>query len=145
MEYFNTLKITIISIFGCIGGGISSLLGGWDLAVQTLVIFMIADYITGLIVAGVFKTSNKTESGKLESKAGWKGLCRKGGTLLIVLIASRMDIVLGSSFIRDAVVIGYIANESLSIVENLGLMGIPIPDPIKNGIDVLISKGEKKE
>lgn len=145
MEYFNDIKIGVISLFGCIGGSISSLLGGWDMAIQTLVIFMAADYITGLIVAGVFKNSNKSENGTLDSKAGWKGLCRKGGTLLIVLIASRMDIVLGSSFIRDAVVVGYIANESLSIIENAGLMGIPIPDPIKNGIDALTGKGDKKE
>jgi toxin secretion/phage lysis holin len=135
----------MFSLFGVIGGTISSLIGGWDFAVQTLVIFMIADYITGIIVAGIFKNSKKSENGTLESVAGWKGLCRKGGTLLIVLIAFRLDIMLGSSFIRDAVVIGYIANESLSIIENLGLMGIPIPEQLKNGINALMSKGGKQE
>lgn len=64
-----------------------------------------ADYVTGLIVAGVFHTSEKTENGTLESRAGWKGLCRKGVTLLVVLVACRLDLMMGSNFIRDAVVI----------------------------------------
>ena len=67
---------------GVIGGAIAGLFGGWDTALQTLVIFMAVDYITGLIVAGVFHTSPKTKTGTLESRAGWKGLCRKGVSLL---------------------------------------------------------------
>ncbi|WP_414149948.1 phage holin family protein [Acetobacterium malicum] len=78
----------------------------------TLVLFMTVDYVTGLIVAGVFQNSNKTENGALESKAGWKGLCRKGTTLLIVLVACRLDLMLGSNYIRDAVIIGFVFNES---------------------------------
>ena len=64
------------------GSALASLFGGWDAALKTLIIFMAIDYITGLIVAGVFKTSEKTENGALESRAGWKGLCRTGVTLL---------------------------------------------------------------
>ena len=82
---------------GALGAAFSSLFGGWDAALQTLIIFMAIDYITGLIVAGVFHASPKTKSGTLESRAGWKGLCRKGETLLIVLVACRLDAVMGST------------------------------------------------
>ena len=75
---------------GAIGGVIAGLFGGWDAAMQTLVIFMAVDYITGLIVAGVFHASPKTKTGTLESRAGWKGLIRKGETLLIVHTRPRL-------------------------------------------------------
>ena len=106
---------------------------------------MCIDYLSGLIVAGVFHTSRKTDSGTLESRAGWKGLCRKGMILLIVLIAYRLDLAIGTSYIRDAVIIGFIANELISIVENAGLMGVPMPGVITKAIDVLTKKAEKEE
>lgn len=81
----------------------------------------------------------------MESRAGWKGLCRKGVTLLIVLIACRLDMVIGSNFIKDAAVIAFIANEVISIVENAGLMGVPIPGVIKKAIEVLKAKAESEE
>jgi toxin secretion/phage lysis holin len=142
MEHIN--KFGVLSILGAVGAFISALFGGWDSALTTLIIFMAIDYLTGLIVAGVFHNSGKSETGALESRAGWKGLCRKGMTLLIVLVAVRLDIAVGTSFIKDAVVIGYIANEALSIVENAGLMGLPIPEVVQRGIDVL-RKGQKSE
>ena len=130
---------------GLIGGLIATALGGWDVGLQTLVIFMCIDYITGILVAGVFHKSKKSQTGTLESRAGWKGLIRKGVTLLIVLVAVQLDKVIGSTFIRDAVIIGFIANELISIVENAGLMGIPIPAVITNAIDVLQKKAETKQ
>ena len=84
------MKDTICTAIGIIGGVIASLFGGWDTALQTLVIFMAIDYITGLVVAGVFHASPKTKTGALESKAGWKGLIRKGETLLIVLVPASL-------------------------------------------------------
>lgn len=138
------MKSLITTIFGVIGAFITSLFGGWDAALTTLVIFMAIDYATGLIVAGVFHNSSKTESGALESRAGWKGLCRKGMTLLIVLIACRLDLVMNTTFVRDAVIIGYIANETISIIENAGLMGLPIPDVITKAIEILTKKTEKE-
>lgn len=134
------MKVSILTFIGAIGGFIASIFGGWDSALTTLMVFMAIDYITGLIVAGVFHKSPKTKSGALESKAGWKGLCRKGMTILIVLIACRLDLVMGTSFVRDAVIIAYIVNETISIVENAGLMGIPIPAVITKAIDVLKKK-----
>ncbi len=138
------MKSTIVTLIGVIGSCIASLFGGWDAALVTLVIFMGVDYITGLIVAGVFHTSEKTPGGGLESRAGWKGLCRKGVTLLVVLVACRLDLVMGSNFIRDAVVIAFIANETISIIENAGLMGIPIPSAIMKAIDILKNKAENE-
>lgn len=131
-------------LIGIVGSFVASLFGGWDSALTTLLIFMGVDYITGLIVAGVFHNSGKSESGALESRAGWKGLCRKGMTLLMVLIACRLDLVMGTSFVRDAVVIAYVVNECISIVENAGLMGLPIPAVLTRAIDVLKQKSEKE-
>lgn len=139
------MKHTIFTGIGVVGGFIASLFGGWDAALVTLVIFMGVDYVTGLIVAGVFHTSEKTPGGGLESRAGWKGLCRKGGTLLVVLVACRLDLVIGSNFIRDAVVIAFTANETISIIENAGLMGIPIPGVIMRAIEILKNKAESEE
>lgn len=130
---------------GLIGGAIASLYGGWDAALQTLIICMAVDYITGLIVAGVFHASPKTKTGTLESRAGWKGLCRKGMSLLIVLVACRLDAVMGSSFVRDTVVIGFIANETLSIIENAGLMGVPIPKALARAVDILKQRSEEEQ
>lgn len=132
----------ITGLLGVIGGGIAAAFGGWDTGMVTLLIFMGVDYLTGLVVAGVFKASTKSDSGALESRAGWKGLCRKGMTLFMVLIAAQLDKVIGSDFIRDAVVIAYIANETISIIENAGLMGVPIPPIIQKAIDILNKKSE---
>ena len=108
----------------------------------TLAIFMAIDYITGLLVAGVFHTSEKTETGGLESRAGWKGLIRKGVTLLMVLIACRVDMLLNVNYIRDGVVIAFCVNEVISIIENAGLMGVPIPKILSNAIELLRKKGD---
>lgn len=137
------MKNGICTLIGTVGGGIAALFGGWDTALITLIIFMGVDYITGLIVAGVFHNSKKTENGALESRAGWKGLCRKGTTLLVVLVACRLDLVMGSSFVRDATIIAFIANETISIIENAGLMGAPIPSVIMKAVDILKQKGEE--
>lgn len=137
------LKAAVLAVVGTIGGAVASLFGGWNSAMTTLVIFMIIDYITGLVVAGVFKASAKSENGALESRAGFKGLCRKGVILLIILVACRLDIALGTTYIKDCVCIAFIANETLSIIENAGLMGVPIPGVISKAIDVLKGSDDK--
>ena len=133
----------LYSTVGVVGGFIAMIFGGWSDALVTLMIFMGVDYVTGLIVAGIFKKSKKSESGALESRAGFKGLCRKGVALLIVLVAVRLDIIMHTTYIRDAVVIAFIANESISIIENAGLMGVPIPGVIAKAIDVLKKESDK--
>ena len=139
------MKSGFMTMIGVAGGFIASLFGGWDAALVTLMIFMGIDYVTGLIVAGVFHNSEKTENGSLESRAGWKGLCRKGVTLLVVLVACRLDLVMGSNFIRDAVVIAFIANETISVIENAGLMGVPIPAVVIRAIEILKKQAESEE
>lgn len=138
----DNIKIWVTSAIGAVGGFISAAFGGWTSAMTTLIIFMAIDYITGLLVAGVFKKSKKTKNGALESRAGFKGLCRKGVMLLIVLVACRLDIELHTTYIRDAVCIAFIANETISIIENAGLMGVPIPKAIVKAIELLKSKEE---
>ncbi len=138
------MKNTICTTIGVAGSAIAALFGGWDTGLVTLLIFMGIDYASGLVVAGVFHNSKKTKTGALESKAGWKGLCRKGMSLLFVLIAYRLDLAIGSNYIRDAVIIGFIVNETISIVENAGLMGVPLPKVINKAIDILTSKSEEK-
>lgn len=130
---------------GVLFSTIASFFGGWDMGLSTLVILMGIDYLTGLMVALVFKKSKKTESGGFESNTGWKGLCKKGMTLLVVLIACRLDMLMGTTFIRDAAIICYITNEVLSIIENAGLMGVPIPKAIIDAIDVLKKKSDQQQ
>lgn len=139
------MKNTICTAVGVVGSFIASLFGGWDTGIGTLVLFMSIDFLSGLVVAGIFKKSTKTETGALESKAGFKGLCRKCMTLLFVLIAYRLDLAIGTSYIRDAVIIGFMANELISIVENAGLMGLPLPAVLSKAIDVLKKKAEVTE
>lgn len=136
------MKNGFCTMIGAIGALIASLFGGWDTAIATLMIFMATDYVTGLIVAGVFHTSQKSENGALESRAGWKGLCRKGVTLLVVLVACRLALITGTNFIRDAVIIAFICNETISIIENAGLMGIDIPPALTAAIEVLKKKSD---
>ena len=139
------MKDGICTAIGVVGSPIASFFGGFDAALITLLIFMGVDYATGLIVAGVFHKSEKTENGALESRAGWKGLCRKGVSLLVVLVACRLDMIMGSNFIRDATVIAFIANETISIIGNAGLMGVPIPSVITKAIEVLKKKSERED
>lgn len=135
-------KETICTAAGMVGSAIAAAFGGWDQALITLIIFMVIDYISGLAVAGIFHNSKKSENGTLESRAGWKGLCRKCVTLLFVLIAYRLDLAIGVNYIRNAVIIGFMANELISIVENAGLMGVPLPGVIQNAIEVLTNKAK---
>lgn len=136
------MKQGICTVLGVVGSAIAAAFGGWSAGLTTLVIFMAIDYISGLIVAGVFHKSPKTDTGSLESGTGWKGLCRKVMTLLFVWVAYRIDLTIGTNYIRDAVIIAFIANELISIVENAGLMGVPMPDVIVKAIDVLQKKGK---
>lgn len=136
------MKETICMIAGVVGSFIAGLFGGWDASIRALLLFMAIDFLTGLILAGVFRKSPKTASGGLQSKIGWKGVSRKCVTLL-VLISAQLDLILGTTYIRDAVCIAFTVNELISIFENAGLMGIPMPAALKKAIDLLQSKGKE--
>ena len=130
----------IYMAIGAIGSVISGFFGGWNQACQTLVIFMGIDYISGIAVAGIFKRSSKTESGALSSKYCWEGLAKKIMTLIFVGIGYQVDLLIGTTYIKDCICISFIANELISIIENAGLMGIPIPKVLSNAVDVLKEK-----
>ena len=131
------IKIFILSGVACVGAAIATLFGGWNGAMTTLVILMLIDYMTGLIVAGVFHASPKSSGGALSSAVGFKGICRKFVILLIVVVACRVGLLLETNIIRDATCIGFCANELVSITENAGLMGIPLPRKLVDAIEVL--------
>ena len=137
------MKEFYCTLVGILGGFIAYLFGGWNAALSALVIFMTIDFISGLVVAGVFKKSSKTKNGALESKAGFKGICKKFMMLLLVAIGYRLDLLIDTTYIKDSVCIAFIANELISIIENAGIIGKPIPKVITNAIDVLKGKGDK--
>lgn len=124
------------------GAFLAEALGGWDGALKLLMGLMAADYVTGVIVAGVFHRSDKTEGGTLSSKAGFKGLCRKGAVLLVVWVAALLDEAMGVSYTRTAVCFFFAGNEGLSLMENLGLMGAPFPKFLQRALEALKEKGE---
>lgn len=134
----------LCTVMGFCGAALSALFGGWDASLATLVLFMAVDYVSGLIVAGVFHKSKKTDTGTLQSRAGWKGLCKKGMTLLFVLVAHRLDLAVGTVYIREGVIIGFMVNELISLVENAGLMGLPLPQIVTKAIDMLTEKSDVK-
>ena len=134
----NIEKTTILTAVGAFG---AALVGEWDGAIITLLLFMAADWITGLTVAGVFKKSPKSETGALESRVGLKGLCRKGAMLLIVIIAYRLDLMAGlHGVLRTGAIIALACNEALSILENVSLMGVKYPALIDKVIRQLLGK-----
>lgn len=137
------MKSIIISVSGIIGSVISYLVGGWDTAVIVLGIFMVIDLITGWIL-GLFHKSKKTDSGGLSSKVGFIGLAKKCFVFLLIIVAHFLDVILGVDFVRDGVCIAFVSNETISIIENCGLLGVPIPAPIKKAID-LLQDSEKEE
>ena len=139
------MKNTVCAAIGMLGSFVASLFGGWSASLTTLLIFMLIDYVTGLVVAGVFHKSPKTANGGLESKAGLKGLVRKCSVLLLVLVGYRLDLAIGTTYIRDGVCIAFLVNELISIVENAGLMGLPIPGVITNAIEVLTHNSDTKK
>ena len=138
------MKDYICAVIGAIGGAVAAAFGGWSAGLTTLVVFMAADYLTGLLVAGVFHASKKTPHGGLESRAGWKGLVRKLVTLVLVLAACRLEALLHVTYVRDAAVIAFCANELLSVVENAVLMGVKVPAPLARGLELLCRKGEEE-
>lgn len=132
-----SMKELICTAFGITGAAAAWAFGGWDGALMSLLICMAVDYISGSTVALVFHKSRKTANGSYDSRYGLKGLCKKGLMLLFVTVAVQADRLLGADYVRDAVCIGFCANEILSIVENLGLAGVPLPKAVTNALEQL--------
>lgn len=122
----------ILAYASAISGAMLGLLGGFDSLLYALIIFMIVDYISGVISA-MFGKSTKTQDGKLSSKAGAIGIFKKILIMLCVLIANSLDKAVGQQNVfRNACIMFYICNEGLSFVENLNNMGIAFPKKIQN-------------
>ena len=134
-EFWNTIQI----IFTAIGGWLGWFLGGCDGLLYALIAFVVIDYITGVMCAIADKT--------LSSEVGFKGICRKVLIFLLVGIANVLDIqVIGSgSVLRTAVVFFYISNEGVSIMENAGHLGLPIPGKLMEVLEQLHDRAEKEE
>ena len=146
MKGGSLMKEKILPIFALLGGLLSSAVGGFDYGFQSLLICMGIDYVSGLCVAGIFHKSTKSESGALKSSECFRGLVKKCMIIGIVAVGHRIDGVVGTTFIRDGMVIGFMLNEVISIVENVGLMGLPLPKIVVKAIDLLRSKaGEDDE
>ena len=132
------LKTTAATVTGAAGGLVAGWMGGIDQLLYSLLVFMAIDIVTGWLAAAVFKTSFNTETGRLCSMVGFRGLVKKGCMLLMIIVAVQLDGLLStSSLTRDAVVIAFLANELLSILENMGAMGIRLPDAIVNALELL--------
>lgn len=136
-------KHLLCAVGAAIGGFVSYFLGGFTMDLLTLVIFMAVDFATGLIVAAFFGMSNKTKSGTLSSQEAFRGLAKKITMLILVGVANMLDKYMGVNFVRGAVIVGFLINELISIVENAGLMGITSP-AIEKALDILKEKINEK-
>ena len=134
----NPEKTTFVT---AVGAFVTALIGEWDGALLTLLLFIAADWITGLTVAGVFHRSPKSRNGALESRIGLKGLRRKEAMLLVVLVAYRLDLMAGlHGVLRTGAIMILACNEALSILENVGLIGIKYPSVIDRVIRQLLGR-----
>lgn len=139
----NETKIMICTILGWIGANLSLIFGEWTESMTTLAIMMGIDYIMGIMIASVFKKSEKSKNGGINSRSAWMGICKKVGTLLLVAVAYRIDVSMKTSFLKDGVCVAFITSEGISIIENARVMGLPIPEILVNALDGL--KGGKKD
>lgn len=141
------IKNSVLAALAAAGSVAAHALGGWDASMQVLVAMMAADYITGVLLAAVWHKSTKSASGALDSKAGFKGLLKKGMILLVVFIAVLLDNAMGGNYFRMAAVLFFTGNEGISLLENLGLMGVPYPEFMRKALEALHEQGDqgKKE
>ena len=137
------IKNSVLAVAAAVGSFAAHALGGWDASMQVLVALMVADYITGVLVAAVWHKSTKSASGALDSKAGFKGLLKKCMILVLVMIGVLLDQAMGTEYIRMAVVLFFIGNEGISLLENLGLMGVPYPEFLHRALEALHEQGDQ--
>ncbi|WP_313757085.1 phage holin family protein [Tissierella sp.] len=115
----NNFTIWIKRILLLIGGGITTILGGWDMLLKTLVGLVVADYILGVIAAGI--------NNEVNSSVGYKGIFKKAMLFIPIGICYSLDQLFGTEMLRNVSIWFYIGNEGISIIENLGKAGVPIP------------------
>ena len=134
-EFWNVIQL----VFAAVGGWLGYFLGGYDGLLYALVVFMVVDYITGVMCA----VSDK----KLSSAVGFKGICRKVLILMLVGIANLLDVqVIGTgAVLRTAVIFFYLSNEGVSLLENAAHLGLPIPKKLKAILAQLHDRAEREE
>lgn len=132
-EFWNTLQLA----FTVVGGWLGYFLGGCDGLILALLLFVVTDYITGVMCAAVDK--------KLSSSVGFKGIFRKVLIFMLVGIANIIDfqVIKQGSVIRTAVIFFYLSNEGLSLIENAAHLGLPVPEKLKNVLEQLHDKNRK--
>lgn len=141
MPAINNVKIMLLSTSGLLFSAAGQALGGYDSLLEALIAFMVIDFVTGCLVAAVFKRSQKTESGRLASGAIFRGLIKKGCMLMLIVVAVKLDEIMQTPCLtRDAVMIALILNELVSILENMGLMGIKLPNALTDALEMLGKK-----
>lgn len=138
------MKDIFCLVCACVSSAILYLVGDITMPFIILLVFMCTDYITGLLLSAVFKKSKKTKSGGLSSEIGFKGLIKKVCIIISVIVANLLDYVLNTNYIRNVVIISFMTNEVISIIENLGLIGIKVPKAITNAIDILKKKEDEE-
>ena len=131
-----TIWDKVIKIVALLGGAVAGIFGEWSILLTVLAVVMILDYMSGILVAAGGH-SLKTEDGFLDSKAGFRGLAKKGFIVIMVLLATVLDraIANGTMIFQTATASYYVANEALSILENAALMGLPVPGFIQSALE----------
>lgn len=137
-----TIKNIILAVFAGMGSIFAEVFGGLDSFLKALIMFMIVDYITGMAVAMVFHKSSKTKNGGASSMVGFQGIVKKFCIFMLIALAVRVDEISGTHYIRSATIFFFIGNEGLSVLENLGLMGVPFPGFLKKALEVIKDNGE---
>ena len=134
-EFWNTIQL----IFAAVGGWIGWFIGGCDGLLYALVVFVVVDYITGVMCAAADK--------ELSSEVGFRGIAKKALIFLLVGSANILDVqVIGSgSVLRTAVIFFYISNEGVSLLENAGHLGLPIPKKLKEILEQLHDRAEDRK
>ena len=137
------IKNVILIILSAMGSFMAEHLGGVDKMLTALIAFMVVDYITGFAVAFVFHKSTKTKNGGASSLAGFKGIVKKMCILLLVGLAHELDYIMGVDYIRALAILFFVGNEGLSVLENVGLMGVPYPEFLKKALEAIKDKGNR--
>jgi toxin secretion/phage lysis holin len=128
-----SIKNSLLLFLSAVGGIASVYFGGWDSLMQALAFVMAADILTGLAIACAWKKSKKTETGTVSSKAMLQGLLRKGGMLVVIMVAVKLDESMGmGGALRTGTIVFFTGNEGISLIENAGIMGLPIPKKMKS-------------
>lgn len=134
-DFWNVIQVILSAIAGSLG----YFIGGFDSMIYALLVFMIIDYITGVMCAIADKT--------VSSAIGFKGICRKVLIFLLVGVANILDVqVIGTgSALRTAIIFFYLSNEGISLLENAAHLGLPVPEKIKTVLEQLHDRSQKEE